>query len=99
MGGMIAGLSIATAVEFSFLLGLITLGAATSYEMMKLGGTVVSAYGIGPSLTGIVCSFIAAWLSVKWLLSYVRNRGLTIFGYYRVLLAAVTAALLLSGIL
>ncbi len=99
MGGMIAGLSIATAVEFSFLLGLITLGAATSYEMMHLGGAVVTAYGIGPSLTGIICSFIAAWLSVKWLLSYVRNRGLTLFGYYRILLAAVTALLLYSGVI
>lgn len=99
MGGMVAGMGISAAVEFSFLLGLITLGAATSYEMMDLGGTVLNAYGLGPSLAGIVCSFVAAWLSVKWLLTYVRKRGLVLFGCYRIILAVITAIFLAIGVL
>lgn len=99
MGGMIAGLALPAALEFSFLLGLITLGAATTYEMMDLGGAVLTAYGVTPPLVGVLASFAAAWLSVKWLLAYVRNRGLALFGYYRVLLAMTTGVLLLTGVL
>lgn len=98
-GGMVAGLGISAALEFSFLLGLITLGAATTYEMMDLGGAVLTAYGAWPTLVGILASFVAAWLSVRWLLAYVRDRGLAVFGYYRVLLAIATAVLLLVGAL
>jgi undecaprenyl-diphosphatase len=99
VGGMMAGLGISAAVEFSFLLGLITLGAATVYEMLDQGRTVVTAYGIALPLAGMLCSFVSAWLSVKWLVGYLKRRGLVMFGYYRVLLAIVTGMLLLAGVL
>lgn len=99
MGGLIAGLTLPAALEFSFLLGLISLGAATTYEMIDLGGAVLTAYGVTPPLVGVLASLAAAWLSVKWLLTYVRNRGLAVFGYYRVLLTMTTGTLLLTGVL
>lgn len=99
MGGLIAGLGLSAAVEFSFLLGLITLGAATLYEMLECGGSVVTAYGTWLPLVGILCSFVSAWLSVKWLVAYVQTRGLAVFGYYRLLVAVTTGVFLLTGIL
>ncbi len=99
VGGMIAGLGISAAVEFSFLLGLVTLGAATVYEMLDQGRTVVTAYGILLPLAGLLCSFLSAWISVKWLVGYLQRHGLVMFGYYRVLLAVATGALLLAGVL
>jgi undecaprenyl-diphosphatase len=99
VGGLVAGLGLAAAVEFSFLLGLITLGAATTYEFLKDGPQVITAYGIALPIVGVLGSFVAAWVSVKWLVGYLQQHGLAIFGYYRVALALVTAWLLFKGIL
>jgi len=99
LGGLIAGLSLPAAVEFSFLLGLITLCAATGFELVKEGTQVASAYGVILPLFGIASSFVAAWVSVKWLVGYLQRHGLVMFGYYRIALALVTAWLLWQGIL
>lgn len=96
-GGLLAGLALPAAVEFSFLLGLLTLGAATSYELLKVGPCVVDAYGLGLPLLGIFSSFVAAWVSVKWLVGYLQRHGLALFGYYRIALALLTALLLWKG--
>ena len=94
LGGLMAGLSMSTAVEFSFLLGLITLGAATCFEMLKSGGEVILSYGLLLPVTGIIASFISAWISVKWLIKYLTQHGLAIFGYYRIILAMATGVLI-----
>jgi len=99
IGGIVAGMGLVAAVEFSFLLGLITLGAATVYEMTGYGPLVVAEYGVALPVVGIICSFAAAWVSVKWLVAYLHRRGLALFGYYRILLATVTGILLFHGIL
>ncbi|MCG2752057.1 MAG: undecaprenyl-diphosphate phosphatase [Desulfobacteraceae bacterium] len=99
MGGLFAGLSLGAAVEFSFLLGLITLGAATVYEFAGHGAGIVSAYGIFTPVMGIFSAFIAAWFSVKWLVNYLKKHGLRIFGYYRILLGIVTIILLITHVI
>ena len=86
VGGLVAGLGLTAAVEFSFLLGLITLGAATTFELLQDGTRVMSEYGIALPFVGILSSFFAAWVSVKWLVAYLQRHGLAIFGYYRILL-------------
>lgn len=97
LGGLAAGLSLSAAVEFSFLLGLLTLGAATTYEMLKSGSDVILSYGFSLSLIGILSSFVSAWISVKWLVGYLNRHGLAVFGYYRILLAMLTGILILTG--
>ncbi len=99
VAGVLGGLTLATAVEFSFLLGLVTLSAATAYDMLKHGALMLHTFDISALLIGLVCAFVAALVSVKWMVAYLNRRGLALFGYYRVALALVSAALLLSGVL
>ena len=99
IGGLIAGLGLGAAVEFSFLLGLITLGAATVYEFMGSGGQMLSAYGGTMPAIGILCAFISAWISVKWLVNYLKKHGLRIFAVYRIGLGLLTMLLLAMHIL
>lgn len=93
------GLSMSAAVEFSFLLGLATLTAATALDLAKDGGTLLNDYGWRTPLLGTLVAFLTAMAAVRWLVSYLRTEPLTIFGWYRLLAAAITVALILGGAL
>jgi undecaprenyl-diphosphatase len=97
LGALAVGLSLAAAVEYSFLLGLITLGAATGYETIQNGDLMIDAYGWVDPLIGLVVSFIAAALAVRWLVGYLQRHSLAIFGWYRIGIAAVAGLLLATG--
>lgn len=90
-GGMLMGAEMGAAVEFSFLLGLITLGAATVYEAYKSGSMIVANFGLLAPLLGFFCALVSAWVSVKWMVSFLQRRGLALFGWYRIVLALVVA--------
>lgn len=95
VGGMLVGLSLPAAVELSFLLGVITLTAATAYDALKHGPEMLATYGAVPLLIGLGAAWLSAVLAVKWMVSYLKSHGLGIFGWYRVVLAiAVTVWLL-----
>lgn len=89
VGGLLVGLEMAAAVEFSFLLGLVTLSAATGYKALKEGAVMLEQYGPLSMALGFVASWLAAVLSVKWMVSWLKSRGLAIFGWYRVALAGL----------
>ena len=86
---MLAGLSVAAAVEFSFLLGLVTLGAATVYEGIKRGPEIVSVFGWVSPLVGFVVAGVAAFLAIRWMVTWLRTRSLAVFGWYRIVIAAL----------
>jgi len=88
LGGVLVGLSIAAAVEFSFLLGLVTLLAASVYEAWGAREALASSYSLGEMMVGFLAAFGSAVLAMRWLVSWVRDRGLTVFGWYRVALGA-----------
>ncbi len=94
VGGVMVGLSLAAAVEFSFLLGLITLGAATLYDGYKHGAVMAEMYEPAALVVGFVFAFISAVLAVRWMVAYLKSHGLQVFGYYRVAIAIIVAALL-----
>lgn len=98
LGGLAAGLSMAAAVEFSFLLGLITLSAATAYDFMKYGSNMVTELGWGAMLTGTVMSWISALIAVKWMVGYLQKHGLSLFGWYRIGAALLMLVLILNGL-
>lgn len=97
LGGLAAGLSLAAAVEFSFLLGLVTLGAATAYKALDSGAAMLQAYGAIELAIGFFAAWISAVLAVKWMVAWLNRRGLAVFGWWRLAAAAVVAALLLTG--
>lgn len=94
VGGLLVGMSMAAAVEFSFLLGVVTLGAATAYDGLRHGHIMLQTFSAMSMTVGVILAFIAAVLSVKWMVSYLNRHGLAVFGYYRVALAVVTAVLI-----
>lgn len=99
VGGMLVGLSLPAAVEYSFLLGVLTLGAATAYDGLKHGQAMLETFEPQALAIGLVFAFISAVISVKWMVAYLNKHGLAIFGYYRVILAVLTAVLLLTNII
>lgn len=99
VGGVLVGLRLGAAVEFSFLLGLLTLSAATGYKGLSHGAALVSDYGWAALGIGFATAFVSAWVSVRWMVGYLERRGLELFGYWRVGLAAVVAALLALDVL
>lgn len=96
-GGLLVGLSLPAAVEFSFLLGVMTLSAATAYDGLKHGKAMLESFGAVPLLIGFVAAWISAVLAVKWMVGYLNRNGMEIFGYYRIVLAVVVAALIWMG--
>jgi undecaprenyl-diphosphatase len=97
VGGLMVGLSLPAAVEFSFLLGVATLGAATSYDALKHGQIMLQTFDSLSLAIGLVLAFISAVVSVKWMVAYLNRHGLEVFGYYRVALALVTALLIVTN--
>lgn len=99
VGGVLVGLSLPAAVEYSFLLGVVTLGAATAYDGLKHGQVMLQTFDPQSLAIGLFFAFIAAVISVKWMVAYLNRHGLAIFGYYRVALALITAVLLATNII
>ena len=97
VGGIMVGMSLPAAVEYSFLLGVLTLGAATAYDTVKHGQEMLQAFDPMALVTGLVFAFISAVAAIKWMVAYLNRHGMAIFGYYRVGLAAVVAFLLFTG--
>ena len=96
---VLLGLSLPAAVEFSFLLGLVTLGAATVYEGLKQGREIVALFGWVNPVLGLVVAGITAFIAVRWMIGYLTKRSMAVFGWYRIGLAGLATALILTGVL
>lgn len=97
LGGLLVGLSMTAAVELSFLLGLVTLGAATAYAIVGHGDEMLVAYGPTTLAAGFVAALISAVLSVRFMVAWLETRSLAIFAAWRLLAAAAVATLVLTG--
>lgn len=91
VGGELLGLSRAAVVEFSFLLAVPTMLAATTYDLLKQAGTFSSS-DFGLLGAGFIAAFVVALVSIRWLLSFVQTHGFALFGVYRIILALVFIA-------
>lgn len=102
-GGVIVGLRPAAAAEFSFLLGLPTLGGACVYRLLKdftgEGPATLPTLGWMPVLVGIAVATVSAMLAVKWLVGFLNKHGLTAFGVYRLIVGATLAMLVAGGVM
>ena len=90
LGGLLLGLKRKAAAEFSFLLALPTMLAATGYDLLKSGHQVPEG-GWGLLLLGFLAALLTALLTVRWMLGFVERFGFRPFAYYRMVLALVYA--------
>jgi undecaprenyl-diphosphatase len=97
VAALLLGYSMAAAVEFSFLLGFLTLGAATGYSVLKDGQEMIDAFGWITAIGGVVAAFVGAAVSIKWMVGYLERHDLTIFGWYRLAIAAVVGLALVAN--
>lgn len=88
VGGLLSGLRRTTIVEFSFLLAVPTMLAATGYDLLKSHETFVAA-DLSLLAVGFVTAFTVALVSMRFMISLVRRYGFIPFGVYRILLAVV----------
>lgn len=94
IGGMLLGSKRKVAVEFSFLLAVPTMLAATGLDLLKSSHSfTVDQYGL--LAVGLIGSFVTAMIAVKYLLSFVQKHTFTGFGYYRIILAVIYAFIFL----
>ncbi|MBX3388269.1 MAG: undecaprenyl-diphosphate phosphatase [Phycisphaeraceae bacterium] len=104
--GYFRGLKPGAAAEFSFLLGMPTLLAATLYTLYKdhaehkAAGTknMFEVLGAKPILIGIAVAAISAFIAVRWLVGFLNKHGLVAFGIYRIIVGVLLLALALAGI-
>jgi len=99
VGGLVVGLRPREAAEFSFLLGLPTLGGACVYKLTKSLradglGFVETLGGWGPVLIGSLTAMVSAAFAVRWLVRYLSRHDMALFGWYRIVLALLLAWLI-----
>ena len=98
IGGYWVGLSPQKAAEFSFLLGLITLSAASAYKVLTDGAILTQTMPIQPMLLGILVAFISAIYAIRFLVNCLTRYGLTPFAWYRIVFSFVILLLFLPKI-
>ena len=98
--GQLVGMDRSTALEFSFLLSIPTMLAATGYDLLKEIHPSKAALAAGQAAAhvtmnserwmvlaiGFVISFIVAFFVVEWFLAWVRKHGFTVFAVYRIII-------------
>ena len=99
LGGYIAGMDAKNSATFSFLLGLITLSAASVYKFAKDGEAMLNSLSSAPLLVGLLVAFISSAVAVKWLVGFLTKHGLIPFAIYRFILAASLTILFWYNIL
>jgi len=97
VAALLIGISMEAAIEFSFLLGFVTLSAATLYETAKDGKLMLDTFGLGTPLLGLVVAFVFALLAIKWMVGYLSRHDLAIFGWYRIAVSVLVIVLVVTG--
>ncbi len=95
VGGYFAGFEPVRAAECSFLLGFVTLTAATIYKGWQSGMDMIAVFGWPHVLLGIVVATVSAAAAVRFLVSYLTRHGLAVFAWYRLAMAAALGVLYL----
>jgi undecaprenyl-diphosphatase len=105
--GQLAGMSRASALEFSFFVSIPTMVVATGYTFLKsvmgkgenpIGVSQIDAHGWIVLAIGFVVSFIVAYGSVAWFMAWVRKHGFVPFAIYRILLGVAVLVFLAGSV-
>ncbi|MEX8503775.1 MAG: undecaprenyl-diphosphate phosphatase [Leptothrix ochracea] len=98
IGGMLLGLSRQAATDFSFFLAIPTLIGAGGYTLWK-ERALLSMADAPIFIVGLVMSFAAAWLCVRWLLDYVATHNFVPFAWYRIAFGVVVLVTASTGVI
>ncbi|MDD6564205.1 MAG: undecaprenyl-diphosphate phosphatase [Clostridiales bacterium] len=85
LGGMLLGCSRELAAEFSFFLAIPVMFGVSVLKIISYDGII----NWGLLITGMVVSYLVSMVAIKFLMNYVRNHTFSLFGWYRIILAAV----------
>ncbi len=96
VGGMLENFTRKTAADFSFLLAIPTMFAASGYEMLKNIHSFADQNAIVLA-TGFVISFVVAYISVKLFLIFIQHYTLRLFGVYRIIFGIILLYLMSNG--
>ncbi|HEX6504668.1 MAG TPA: undecaprenyl-diphosphate phosphatase [Terriglobales bacterium] len=106
--GQLAGMSRASALEFSFFLSIPTMVVATGYTFLKsitgkgenpIGVSNLSGHEWAVLAIGFIVSFIVAYASVAWFMAWVRRRGFVPFALYRILIGTALLLAMAKGVI
>lgn len=95
--GLLLGLTLSAAVEFAFLLGVVTLTAAAGLDLVKHGGELVDKFGVGAPVVGLVVAFVSAVIAVKWMVGFLTSHSLRAFGWYRIAVGVIGIGMIVAG--
>jgi len=98
IGGLLIGMSRRVATEFSFFIAIPALLAATVYSLWKARHELAMTH-VGPLALSCVISFIAALLSIRFLLRFVSQHSFVSFAWYRIVLGAIVLAAWYGGLM
>jgi undecaprenyl-diphosphatase len=93
MGALALGIDRRTAAEFSFFLAIPTLGGAFAYDLYK-NRDAISLDQAGIIGLGFVVSFVSGLVVIRYMLGFIARRGLTPFGWWRIVVGGVGLVLL-----
>lgn len=93
VGGVFNGFNKKQATEFSFLLAVPTMLAATGYDLFKTP-LIFTSHELILLITGLIAAFIFAWLAVKLFLVLVDKYGFSYFGWYRIVIGSIFIVLI-----
>lgn len=98
IGGQICGLSREKAAEFSFILAIPVMGAATSYKLWKIHSSIDHTQIANLSL-GLFLAFVFSVLAIKFFISILTRYGFKYFGYYRIIVGTVVLVMYKRGLI
>lgn len=98
LGGMLMGLNRRAATEFSFLVGVPTLGAASLYSLFKVRDQL-SMEDAGIFAVGFIAAFINAFFVIRALLKFVANHTFDAFAIYRILFGLLILGVSSGGVI
>lgn len=98
IGGQVCGLTREKAAEFSFILAIPTMGAATCYKLWKIHN-IIDQSQISHLLLGVLLSFLFSIIAIKFFISILTRYGFKYFGYYRIIMGTAVLILYKRGII
>lgn len=89
VGGLWLNMSRRAIVEFSFLLAVPTILAASGYDLLKDHSSLSAGGNVGYLIVGFVAAFVMALVGIKFLLKFVQGKSFVGFGVYRIVIVII----------